>query len=131
MPSRTFPAWPASVADARRYVGELLGSVPPDLCRTATLLVSELATNVLLHTTSAEFAVEIRTAAGEGTVWVGVTDSGRGLPVVRSPSAVVERGRGVQLVATLADRWGARRRRAGTEKTVWFELSYEPRALPG
>ncbi len=58
-----------------------------------------------------------------GRLWIGVTDAGAGRPVVRNPSVTAEHGRGLRLVAMLADRWGARRRRGTPDKTVWFELT--------
>jgi anti-sigma regulatory factor (Ser/Thr protein kinase) len=122
--SRTFPAWPDSVPEARRYVSESLDRVPPQLCQTAALLVSELATNVVRHTGAGEFVIELEHDPAEGKVWIGVTDSGTGLPILRAPSLTAEHGRGMQLVSTLADRWGAGRRRGATDKTVWFELRY-------
>ena len=124
MTSRTFPAWPESVPDARRYVSESLDRVPLQLCQTAALLVSELATNVVRHTGAGEFVIELEHYPDEGRIWVGVTDSGTGLPILRAPSLTAEHGRGMQLVSTLADRWGAGRRRGATDKTVWFELRY-------
>jgi anti-sigma regulatory factor (Ser/Thr protein kinase) len=122
--TQAFPAWPESVPMARRYVGEALDRIPPELCQTAVLLVSELATNVVRHSGAREFVVELDDRPDEGLLWVGVTDSGTGLPVLRPPSLTAEHGRGMQLVATLADRWGAGRRRGATDKTVWFELRY-------
>jgi anti-sigma regulatory factor (Ser/Thr protein kinase) len=124
MPSRTFPAWADSVPLARRYVSETLDRVPPELCQTAALLVSELATNVVRHSGAGEFVVELENSPDQGLLWVGVTDSGSGLPILRAPSLTAEHGRGMRLVATLADRWGAGRRRGATDKTVWFELRY-------
>jgi anti-sigma regulatory factor (Ser/Thr protein kinase) len=126
VPARTFPAWPPSVPAARGYVGDILDQVPTALCQTAALLVSELATNVVRHAGAGEFVVEIQLFPEEGRVWIGVTDAGNGLPVLRTPSLTAEHGRGLHLVATLADSWGARRRRHTAEKTVWFELRYPP-----
>jgi anti-sigma regulatory factor (Ser/Thr protein kinase) len=128
MPSQTFPAWANSVPAARRYVTDLLGApewaprVSPQLCQTAALLVSELATNAVRHSGAREFVVEIEFLPAEGRLWVGVTDDGHGLPTPRRPPVTAEHGRGLQLVGTLADRWGARRRRDTSRKTVWFEL---------
>lgn len=127
MPSETFPAEPQSVPDARRYVTDLLdvgliGQVPPQLCQTAALLVSELATNAVLHAGVRSFVVEVEFFPAEGRLWVGVTDTGVGQPIKRAPSVTGEHGRGLLLVSRLADQWGARRRRATGEKTVWFEL---------
>jgi anti-sigma regulatory factor (Ser/Thr protein kinase) len=125
MPSQTFPAWAGSVAEARRYVTDLLGQVPPQMCQTAALLVSELATNAVRHSGARQFAVEVQFLPGGG-LWVGVTDDGIGYPTPRRPPVTDEHGRGLQLVGTLADRWGARRRRETTTKTVWFELGSTP-----
>jgi anti-sigma regulatory factor (Ser/Thr protein kinase) len=122
--SQTFPAWPGSVPAARHYVADVLADLPAGLCQTAALLVSELATNAVRHTAGPDFVVEVRQFPDEGRVWVGVTDSGAELPVLRMPDVTSEGGRGVQLVSILADRWGAGRRRSTTEKTVWFELGY-------
>jgi two-component sensor histidine kinase len=126
MPSRTFSAWADSVPAARRFVAETLDRVPPGACQTAALLVSELATNAVRHAGGYEFVVEVQEFPLEGRVWIGVTDTNAGLPVLRSPDVTAEGGRGIQLVSTLADRWGARRRRNAADKTVWFELTYGP-----
>jgi len=116
------------VPDARRYVADALEHVPPDTGRTAALLVSELATNAVRHA-GGRFAVTVEYTAEDGRLWVGVTDTGPGTPVLRRPPVTAERGRGLQLVGSLADRWGMRRRRGTEEKTVWFELVARP--VPG
>ena len=131
MSSQSFPAWPTSVPHARSYVTGLLDRVPPGICQTAGLLVSELATNVVRHTDSATFVVDVEDLVGDGLLRIGVTDTGTDLPVLRTPGPTAERGRGIQLVSVLADRWGARRARGGTEKTVWFELRYAPQPAAG
>jgi anti-sigma regulatory factor (Ser/Thr protein kinase) len=127
MPSQVFPAWANSVVAARRYVIDQLAAwsdvLPSQLCETAALLVSELATNAVRHSGAREFVVELDVVADEGRVWIGVTDDGPGYPTLRRPPPTAEHGRGLQLVGTLADRWGARRRRDSTRKTVWFELN--------
>jgi serine/threonine-protein kinase RsbW len=130
MPSRTFSAWADSIPEARRFVSEALDRVPAGPCQTAALLVSELATNAVRHAGGREFVVEVQEYPQEGRLWVGVTDTDAGLPVLRTPDVTAENGRGVQLVSTLADRWGARRRRNAPDKTVWFELTYRPRVDP-
>jgi serine/threonine-protein kinase RsbW len=124
--AQNFPAWPESVPAARRFAGALLDRAPAPLCQTAALLVSELATNAVRHAGGREFRVEVEYSAAEGRLWVGVTDSSVDLPVLRTPSLTAEHGRGLRLVAALAERWGARRRRDVNEKTVWFELRHAP-----
>ncbi|NEK85068.1 ATP-binding protein [Blastococcus saxobsidens] len=126
MPSRRFGSFPDSIPAARSYVTAELDSAPAGLCETAGLLVSELATNAVRHAGGNEFVVEVQTFPEEGRLWVGVTDTSSGLPVLRTPAVTAESGRGMQLVSLLADRWGARRRRHADEKTVWFELDFTP-----
>jgi anti-sigma regulatory factor (Ser/Thr protein kinase) len=125
VPSRWFPAFPFAVPDARRYVTEALIGLPSDVCETAALLVSELATNTVRHA-GGPFEVVVRHPAAGDVLWIGVTDAGPGDPILSSPAVTEERGRGLQLVSALADRWGVRRRRGSEEKTVWFELTPHP-----
>jgi anti-sigma regulatory factor (Ser/Thr protein kinase) len=122
VPSRWFTAFPFAVPDARRYVTEALTGLPSDICETAALLVSELATNTVRYA-GGQFEVAVRHTASDDVLWIGVTDAGSGDPVLRSPGVTEERGRGLQLVCALADRWGVRRRRGSEQKTVWFELT--------
>jgi len=49
-----------------------------------------------------------------------VLDDSAALPRLRHPDDSDERGRGLQVVSQLAQRWGARR--AGAGKVVWCEL---------
>lgn len=120
---RAFENSPDVVAEARRFVTERLGEVSPELARIVGLMVSELATNCVRHTTS-DFTVEIERTARE--IRVRVSDRGEGMPVIRSPDATDPSGRGLQLVDELADSFGVDHdaaRLAGNEtgtKTVWF-----------
>ena len=87
-----------------------------DLADTAELLVSELATNALLHCAS---RFRLTLTAAHGILRCEVTDTGRrGPQVVEAGGA--ESGRGMFLVDALARRWGCHR--DGPGKTVWFEL---------
>ena len=122
--SQRFPAWPSSVAAVRGFVAAALDALPPTVCETASLLVSELATNAVRHGSGA-FDVSVRHLP-DNRVWVGVTDAGPGHPVLRSPAITDEHGRGLRLVASFAQRWGVRRRQGERAKTVWFELSAVP-----
>jgi anti-sigma regulatory factor (Ser/Thr protein kinase) len=82
-------------------------------------MVSELASNCVQHTAT-EFEVCIVRAAR--LLRVEVTDSGRGLPVLRHPDAADLRGRGLVIVKELADEWGIVRRAGQTGKMVWFAI---------
>ncbi len=122
MPSRSFPAYPVSVPDARRYVADALADLSERLRETAELLVSELVTNAVRHSSGPRVAVSVDVLPGE-RICIGVTDDGNGYPVQRSPRVTDEQGRGLHLVGLLADRWGVRRTAGGHAKTVWFELA--------
>ncbi|KND34703.1 ATP-binding protein [Streptomyces acidiscabies] len=84
------------------------------------LCVSELTTNALLYGVppGRYFLLRLR-PHGDAGVRVEVHDSGDGtLPIVPVPRE--DGGRGLLLVATLADKWGAERRHPG--KVVWCEF---------
>lgn len=111
---------PSAVREARAEVRAQLErwglAEAPDLADTAELLVSELATNALLHSAS-RFTLTL--SAAHGVLRCEVSDSGsRGPRVLDAGSA--ESGRGMFLVEALALRWGWHR--DGPGKTVWFEL---------
>ena len=124
---REFENSPGVVAEARRFATEQLRDVSPELTRALGLMVSELATNCVRHTTSA-FTLEVEQTAEE--VRVRVSDRGEGRPVIRSPGANDPSGRGLRLVHRLADSFGvdyddllAGNTTGG--KTVWFALRLE------
>ena len=93
------------------------------------MCVSELATNALLHTASGnggKFTVILQ--RGESWVWVAVCDEGSDKsPAARALGAVSEDGRGLGLVAIIADHWGELSDNHG--RAVWIELRWDT-ALP-
>jgi anti-sigma regulatory factor (Ser/Thr protein kinase) len=107
---------------ARTFVFAVLG--PGHSCGDdAALLVSELFGNSVRYSRSgaAGETVTVAVRAGDGVVRVEVTDrSGPGVPGVYSAGRDAEGGRGLQMVAGLAARWGWRRR--GGRTVTWFEL---------
>jgi anti-sigma regulatory factor (Ser/Thr protein kinase) len=107
---------------ARAFVGGVLGPGHP--CGDdAALLVSELFGNSVRHSRSgaAGGTVTVVVSAGDGLVRVEVTDrSGAEVPELYFAGRDAEGGRGLQLVAGLAARWGSRRR--GGRMVTWFEL---------
>ena len=99
------PADPASVGAARRFVRRALEDWGLDgLTDTVVLLTSELATNAILHARTA-FAVVVSRSAAQ--VRVDVLDGSTVSLRNRQPSAMAGTGRGVNMVAALADNWGA------------------------
>jgi anti-sigma regulatory factor (Ser/Thr protein kinase) len=110
---------------ARSFVSVVLGPGHP--CGdVAVLLVSEVFGNSVRHSGSGApgETVTVAVIAGDGVVRVEVTDrAGPGTPELRPAGRDAEGGRGLQLVAGLAARWGRRRRRGGLLVT-WFELPH-------
>ena len=111
---------PRSVVVARHLQQDVLrawGS-PHDL-DDAALLVTELVANVIDHVGGeAAFTLEV-TLSGE---WlrIGVVDGSGVRPVIRELDSENPRGRGMRLVAALADQWGAEDHRGG--KRVWLDV---------
>lgn len=118
------PADPASVTLARHAVRRHLataGVTSADVIDTAELLVSELTSNVLKHTGGRP---SIRVVVRTHVIRVEVTDRAPALlPIERTLDAEAESGRGLLLVAALAQSWGYGRQ--ADEKLTWFELAVD------
>lgn len=118
------PEEPGTVRSARAAVRGQLGDWGlGSLGDVTELLVSELVTNALRHA-SGPIGVRLLRSAGKPTLRVEVSDPLPDPPLERAAGPEEESGRGLQLVAGAARRWGTRPADAG--KAVWFELS-----LPG
>ncbi|QOV42675.1 ATP-binding protein [Streptomyces chromofuscus] len=115
---------PSAVREARAEVRRRLegwgladrDGAGDDLVSTAELLVSELATNALLHAAS---RFRLTLTAAHGVLRCEVSDGGRRVPQVLDAGSS-QSGRGMFLVEALARRWGCHQ--DGPGKTVWFEL---------
>ena len=115
---RSFPSVPASAGAARRFVEDVLNDLGlPELAYPATMLVSELVANAVLHTGTPIEVVVAR--IGDG-VRVEVHDRSAQLPVRKHYSTMSGTGRGLMLVDRMAARWAAERTADG--KVVWFEF---------
>jgi hypothetical protein len=89
-----------------------------DLADSAELLVSEVVTNVVLHArTEGEAVIE----ALPSGVRIAVSDGDPTPPQLRRPTPSVPDGRGLEIVASVARRWGVDHTSQGA-KVVWFEL---------
>ncbi|WP_043193135.1 ATP-binding SpoIIE family protein phosphatase [Streptomyces sp. NRRL F-2664] len=122
-------AEPERIAGARRQVRELLHDwADEDQVDSAVLMVSEMVTNVLMHTDGdALLVAEAVGELGERRLRVEVADSSDELPHKRHPGEMASSGRGVLLTEMLADAWGVDPR--GEGKSIWFEL-YEQAKRP-
>jgi two-component sensor histidine kinase len=111
----------ASVGAARRQAHDVLniwsqgGDLPED---DTLLLLDELAANAVRHAHT-PFSVTLR--LDKDALRGAVLDHNPRPPVLRTPALEDLGGRGMQMVAVLADRWGVDRH-DGDGKTVWFEI---------
>ncbi|MFI5494231.1 SpoIIE family protein phosphatase [Actinoplanes sp. NPDC051859] len=116
--ARRFRGEPVSAPSARRFAADLLTAWGQErLLNDALLLLDEVVTNAIQHT-GGDVLVELRLADG---VWVEVTDSSDRPPAQQAADADSEGGRGLLIVARLAEDWGTETVPSGGKK-VWFHL---------
>lgn len=120
MPSQRFAPAAGSVPLVRRFVAGSLGGLAPDQREIVLLVVSELATNAVVHS-GTEFEVRVDESAGD--VRVEVSDGGPGRPGMLSPPPDAPHGRGLRIVNGLAEAWGVTQRPIKPGKTVWFSVA--------
>ena len=109
-----------SIARVRRHVMDACAALGwGDSADTAALLVSEVATNALLHAYGREIRVRVLELGLR--LRVEVSDDSPTLPAPRNAVEGDEGGRGMLLVEALTVAWGVEGRLDG--KTVWFEIA--------
>jgi serine phosphatase RsbU (regulator of sigma subunit)/anti-sigma regulatory factor (Ser/Thr protein kinase) len=115
-------AEPERIAWARRQMRDLLHDwADPEQVDAAVLMISEMATNVLVHTDGDALMLAQATGEhGERLLRVEVSDGSDELPHKRRPGEMASSGRGLVLMEMLADAWGVDPQGAG--KSIWFEL---------
>jgi len=117
-----FPGDPSSVRVARQFATACLREWGhEDLVGPVTLIVSELATNAVVH---AQSTFSVRLTLTAKALRVEVTDCGGGLPNPINPDPSGVGGRGLLLVAQLGVAWGVDPGDAPC-KTVWCELAID------
>jgi anti-sigma regulatory factor (Ser/Thr protein kinase) len=107
-----------SVGAARRFALARFDRVTPRSLSDLLLVVSELATNAVMHARTPFF---VGLNLGGGMARVEVADGSPELPSERSLALSTSNGRGLLIVATLSDQWGVDWHQ--DRKTVWAELS--------
>jgi anti-sigma regulatory factor (Ser/Thr protein kinase) len=126
-------ATPRAVSYARQHTKqEILEWDLPELADTAELLVSELVTNAVRATHHLEPqdqgsspywerpSILVWLTSEQGAVLIRVWDNNSQMPACQDADPYAEAGRGIALVATLADDWGAYRKLLG--KVTWCLL---------
>jgi GAF domain-containing protein/anti-sigma regulatory factor (Ser/Thr protein kinase) len=115
------PADERAAGEARRLVVARLALWDLDeLAFTAEMITSELVTNAVRH---AEGPIGVRLIRGEVLV-CEVSDASNTQPRMRRAHSTDEGGRGLFIVAQLAQRWGSRYGSSG--KTIWAEIPTAP-----
>ncbi|MFC4002794.1 ATP-binding protein [Prauserella oleivorans] len=116
MPLRVHPRTPT---DARHAADEVLGSVASSTRQCFLLLVTELVTNAVVH---GRPPFSMRMLENHERLRIEVADTAARHPVVRDPEPHEPTGRGMVLVAAMADDWGVQDVPTGPGKVVWAEL---------
>ncbi|WP_306325071.1 SpoIIE family protein phosphatase [Streptomyces venezuelae] len=116
-------AEPERIAQAREQVRQLLHDwADEEQLDAAVLMVSEMVTNVLVHTDGdALLVAEVACGEKSRRLRVEVSDTSDELPHRRQPGEMASSGRGLVLMEVLADAWGVDPR--GEGKAIWFELN--------
>lgn len=129
--SMRFSSTPRGARLARRLAGERFDAwgIPygSDAHDALTLIVAELCANAVRHGLVPGRDFRLRLSAEGAALRIEVTDTrGERVPTLTQPSDVPdgdgEGGRGLLLVAALADRWGWYPCSDGPGKTVWAVL---------
>ena len=114
------PSDSSAVPAARRFASQAaldLGAGGETIDKTR-LLVTELATNSVLHARS---PIRLSVMPEHGRLRVEVRDDDPTPPAPPCrPDPDAEHGRGMWLVSALSDAWGVNRNDHG--KTIWFEV---------
>jgi anti-sigma regulatory factor (Ser/Thr protein kinase) len=119
---------PISVREARQLVRRTLAEWNLlHLEDSATLLVSEVVTNAVLH---ARTGLALSLCVADDVLRVTVSDGSPRRPQRRPHSLEAGTGRGLSLLAALSTEWGSGPGEDPWQKDVWFELPVDPDAVP-
>jgi anti-sigma regulatory factor (Ser/Thr protein kinase) len=128
--SHAFPATPAHVRDARRFLATILNG--HQRADDALLCLSELATNAVVHSRSRHpgGCFTVRAHLDSRHLRVEVCDQGGPWCTATLASDDDENGRGLLIVSRLATRWGCEGH-SQTGWNVWFEIQAHPSGQGG
>ncbi|MGW2563011.1 SpoIIE family protein phosphatase [Streptomyces sp. NPDC001514] len=127
LPTHRIATWnlppdPAIVAQARHHATTQLTTWNlTHTTYTTQLIVSELVTNAIRY---GQPPIQLRMIHENTTLTCEVTDTSNTTPHMRRARTYDEGGRGLLLIAQLAQRWGTRHHPTG--KTIWTEQTLTP-----
>jgi hypothetical protein len=107
-----------ALVEARRFVR--LSGIPEPLLMPALLLASELVFMCLRHVQAEGNSIELSVRVFDDRVRMEVARDGVSHLLVLDDAVVDESGLGLEIVASLAHRWGVVRE--GSVWRAWFEL---------
>ncbi len=114
------PPTAGAPSEARRELKTPCRTLPAQVREDTLLLTTELVTNAVRYGSD---EVTVRVWPGPDRVRVEVSDAAPGQPRTGEPGFEEESGRGLQIVDSLASRWGTMAGPASPGKTVWFEVT--------
>jgi anti-sigma regulatory factor (Ser/Thr protein kinase) len=104
--TRSLPNRPESVRKVRGWIRNTLAMYGhEDVLDPALLIMSELATNAVLHGTQSD-TIKLLCQLDDGILTIGVIDYDQRQPIILAVSMDDERGRGLMLVDSVSDEWG-------------------------
>ncbi len=122
--SITLPGIPAIVPAARRFVRGIAADCPA--ADDLELITAELVSNAIRHTPAGQdggqFTLTVRTGPGWARIEVSDPGTGRWHPLIADADDDTDYGRGLAIVAALAEKFGHDARAAG--QIVWAEITW-------
>ncbi|MFC5644275.1 ATP-binding protein [Kitasatospora cinereorecta] len=118
--SRWLPCQPKSVAVARGLLREVLAgtAIGDERLEVGELVLSELVTNAVLHARVPGRLIQVQVTPVGDQLRIEVHDASDERPAIRAAADGDVSGRGLHLVASLAEAWGCCPRMGGG-KFVW------------
>ena len=118
----SLPPRPQAVSESRERLRSSCHYLAGPVLDDALLLTSELVTNAVRHGGG---EITCRLWPGPEVLRLEVSDASPTLPHEVHRGLAADSGRGLQIVATVASRWGAIPAQQDGGKTVWFEIDTE------
>jgi anti-sigma regulatory factor (Ser/Thr protein kinase) len=118
----------ASIPAVRRRLGEFLRAADlGDIAGDVVLICSELMANAVVHGCRGfppDTKITVTATCSNTKLRVVVQDPSDEEPCAQRDSEIRTSGRGLNLVASLSDRWGFEADLVGCGKLVWAEIDY-------
>ena len=126
---RSFTPTLESIREARLFVLGQLDGLPTETREEVALIVSELASNAVLHArTPYTVALKLKPSATRLRIEVRDQDSAQFTASGEPPPSNRLHGRGLLIVSRVAADWGVTTHARPVGKTVWAQVLLDPHA---